>query len=119
MPPPSPPPPPPSATVCFRNDRFDGRCVTPIESTPGAESGDDDATGFRKILYEPQSYPDNYCSQEAFLSSLRMNTNLKRYRYWPLVAKTACIAQHLSVIAIFVIVWLWLRAGAIEPPALY
>ncbi|KAF4661639.1 hypothetical protein FOL46_005646 [Perkinsus olseni] len=118
MPPPSPPPPPPSATVCFRNDRFDGRCVTPIESTPGAESGDDDATGFRKILYEPQSYPDNYCSQEAFLSSLRMNTNLKRYRYWPLVAKTACIAQHLSVIAIFVIVWLWLRAGAIEPPAL-
>ncbi|EER18471.1 phosphatidylinositol glycan, class c, putative [Perkinsus marinus ATCC 50983] len=26
-----------------------------------------------------------------------MNTNLRRYRYWPLVAKTACIAQHLSV----------------------
>ncbi|KAF4656530.1 hypothetical protein FOL47_008887 [Perkinsus chesapeaki] len=118
--------PPPSATVFFRNDRFDGRCVTPIESAGPPSSGSvnaavqssTDTSGFRKILYEPQSYPDNYCSQEAFLSSLRMNTNLKRYRYWPLVAKTACIAQHLSVIAIFVIVWLWLRAEAIEPPAL-
>lgn len=46
--------------------------------------------------------PDNYTDPPTFLSHLQRNPRLQPYEFWPLVADSTVIVQHLSSVAIFV-----------------
>ncbi|KAI4093588.1 MAG: hypothetical protein LQ344_002815 [Seirophora lacunosa] len=46
--------------------------------------------------------PDNYTDPPTFLSHLQRNPRLQPYDFWPLVADSTVIVQHLSSVAIFV-----------------
>ncbi|KAL9583149.1 MAG: hypothetical protein Q9212_002878 [Teloschistes hypoglaucus] len=46
--------------------------------------------------------PDNYTDPPTFLSHLQRNPRLQPYDFWPLVADSTVIAQHLSSVVIFI-----------------
>ena len=46
--------------------------------------------------------PDNYTDPPTFLSHLQRNPRLRPYDFWPLVADSTVIVQHISSVAIFV-----------------
>ena len=45
--------------------------------------------------------PDNYTDAPTFLSHLQRNPRLQLYDFWPLVADSTAIVQHLCSVAIF------------------
>jgi phosphatidylinositol glycan class C protein len=49
-----------------------------------------------------QSYPDNYTDEETFLDHLQRNPRLRPYEFWPLVADSTIIVQHVCSVVIFV-----------------
>ncbi|CAN3353176.1 phosphatidylinositol N-acetylglucosaminyltransferase Gpi2p subunit [Diutina catenulata] len=50
---------------------------------------------WKKLLYLPQAYPDNY-TDPSFLSQLKRNTTVAKYSYSRLVADFSLIVLHLS-----------------------
>lgn len=46
--------------------------------------------------------PDNYTDPPSFLSHLQRNPRLQPYDFWPLVADSTVIVQHLSSVVIFI-----------------
>ncbi|RPB24074.1 phosphatidylinositol N-acetylglucosaminyltransferase [Terfezia boudieri ATCC MYA-4762] len=48
---------------------------------------------WRKLLWVKQNYPDNW---------LQRNVNVHPYDFWPLVAESTVITQHLSSVVIFI-----------------
>ncbi|XP_068174542.1 phosphatidylinositol N-acetylglucosaminyltransferase subunit C [Antennarius striatus] len=75
------------------------------------------AAPWRKVLWEPQPYPDNYVDQR-FLEELRRNEGIRQYRYWPVVKEAGFVGQQLSCVAIFITVWLYLEQGLLSPERL-
>ncbi|KAI9209746.1 phosphatidylinositol N-acetylglucosaminyltransferase subunit C [Polychytrium aggregatum] len=59
---------------------------------------------WKKILYQKQSYPDNYVP-DNFLSEMRQNVDLKNYNYWELSVQAGTLTQQISSITIFVSVF--------------
>lgn len=56
---------------------------------------------WRKLLWVKQSYPDNWVDS-SFLNQLQRNVNVHPYDFWPLVAESTVITQHLSSVVIFI-----------------
>ncbi|KAJ8522527.1 hypothetical protein ONZ45_g895 [Pleurotus djamor] len=72
-------------------------------------------TGWEKVLWKRQPYPDNYIPSHAFLSSLRTNPNFQPYTYWTLVLLSFAISQHLSSLFIFLAVYVRLKDLSLHP----
>jgi phosphatidylinositol glycan class C protein len=47
--------------------------------------------------------PDNYTDQATFLEQLQRNPRLQPYLFWPLVADTTVIVQHVCSVILFVV----------------
>ncbi|KAK4042139.1 phosphatidylinositol N-acetylglucosaminyltransferase-domain-containing protein [Parachaetomium inaequale] len=58
---------------------------------------------FQKLLWVKQSYPDNYTDQATFLENLQRNPRVRPYDFWPLVADSTVIVQHVCSVIIFVV----------------
>ncbi|CAG8975900.1 hypothetical protein HYALB_00006517 [Hymenoscyphus albidus] len=56
-----------------------------------------------KLLWVKQSYPDNYTDQTTFLEHLQRNPRLQPYDFWPLVADSTVIVQHVCSVVIFIV----------------
>ncbi|ODH45731.1 hypothetical protein GX48_08197 [Paracoccidioides brasiliensis] len=56
---------------------------------------------WKKLLWVKQSYPDNYTDTETFLDHLQRNPRLRPYDFWPLVADSTVIVQHVCSVVIF------------------
>ncbi|KAF1983861.1 GPI2-domain-containing protein [Aulographum hederae CBS 113979] len=56
---------------------------------------------WKKLLWVKQSFPDNYTDEETFLDHLQRNPRLQPYEFWPLVASSTVIVQHVCAVCIF------------------
>ena len=61
------------------------------------------------------SDPDNYTDAETFLDHLQRNPKLRPYDFWPLVADSTVIVQHVCSVAIFVCCFAGIYQGRISP----
>lgn len=59
---------------------------------------------WRRILYEPQPYPDSH-TDESFLSQLVTNANVRPLSYASLCIDACAITQRLAMLALFLIVF--------------
>ena len=59
--------------------------------------------------------PDNYTDPPTFLSHLQRNPRLQPYEFWPLVADSTVIVQHLSSVAIFVCCFVGIYREQVSP----
>uniref|UniRef100_A0A8C4SSX0 Phosphatidylinositol glycan anchor biosynthesis, class C n=1 Tax=Erpetoichthys calabaricus TaxID=27687 RepID=A0A8C4SSX0_ERPCA len=73
---------------------------------------------WRKVLYEPQPFPDNYVD-ERFLEELRKNIYVRRYRYWSVVFESGLVAQQLACVSVFVVLWWYMDRGLLTPHWLF
>ncbi|KAK3069920.1 glycosylphosphatidylinositol anchor biosynthesis [Teratosphaeriaceae sp. CCFEE 6253] len=71
-------------------------------SRRGGDVGRRRKTTWKKLLWVKQSYPDNYTDEETFLDHLQRNPRLRPYEFWPLVADSTIIVQHVCSVVIFV-----------------
>ncbi|KAI4124571.1 MAG: hypothetical protein LQ338_004733 [Usnochroma carphineum] len=63
-------------------------------------------------------YPDNYTDPPTFLSHLQRNPRLQPYEFWPLVADSTVIVQHLSSVAIFVCCFVGIYQEKVSPESI-
>ncbi|PQE06255.1 phosphatidylinositol N-acetylglucosaminyltransferase protein [Rutstroemia sp. NJR-2017a BBW] len=70
---------------------------------------------WKKLLWVKQSYPDNYTDQETFLEHLQRNPRLQLYDFWPLVADSTVIVQHVCSVIIFVVCFVGIRQEKLSP----
>lgn len=73
---------------------------------------------WRKVLYERQPFEDNYVDPQQFLQELRENENLMNYQYGEVVLNTFVIAQQISAVALFCVVFGKLFLGQMAPYSL-
>ena len=59
--------------------------------------------------------PDNYTDPPTFLSHLQRNPRLQLYDFWPLVADSTVIVQHICSVAIFVCCFVGIYQERISP----
>lgn len=59
--------------------------------------------------------PDNYTDPPTFLSHLQRNPRLLPYDFWPLVADSTVIVQHISSVAIFVCCFVGIIQERVSP----
>lgn len=62
--------------------------------------------------------PDNYTDPPTFLSHLQRNPRLQPYDFWPLVADSTVIVQHLSSVAIFVCCFVGIDQEQVSPESI-
>ncbi|EPE05549.1 phosphatidylinositol n-acetylglucosaminyltransferase subunit c [Ophiostoma piceae UAMH 11346] len=72
---------------------------------------------WKKLLWVKQSYPDNYTDQATFLENLQRNPRLKPYDFWPLVADSTVIVQHVCSVIVFVICFVGIFQDRVSPVA--
>ena len=72
---------------------------------------------WKKLLWVKQSYPDNYTDEETFLAHLQRNPSLRPYEFWPLVADSTIIVQHVCSVVIFVCCFTGIFQERIAPEA--
>ncbi|CAK7222018.1 glycosylphosphatidylinositol anchor biosynthesis [Sporothrix curviconia] len=70
---------------------------------------------WKKLLWVKQSYPDNYTDQATFLENLQRNPRLQPYDFWPLVADSTVIVQHVCSVIIFVICFVGISQDRVSP----
>ncbi|KAK4693467.1 phosphatidylinositol N-acetylglucosaminyltransferase subunit C, partial [Lecanoromycetidae sp. Uapishka_2] len=71
---------------------------------------------WKKLLWVKQKdYPDNYTDPPTFLSALQRNPRLRPYDFWPLVADSTVIAQHISSVVIFVCSFVGIYQQRVSP----
>ncbi|KAL8690915.1 MAG: hypothetical protein Q9218_003747 [Villophora microphyllina] len=71
---------------------------------------------WKKLLWVKQpKYPDNYTDPPTFLSHLQRNPRLQPYDFWPLVADSTVIVQHLSSVAIFICCFVGIYEEKVSP----
>ncbi|BFZ54003.1 glycosylphosphatidylinositol anchor biosynthesis [Savitreella phatthalungensis] len=68
---------------------------------------------WRKVLWVKQDYPDNWVDQ-TFLNKLQRNANVVAYEYWPLVADSTVLSQHVCSVAIFVASFVGIYSGSAD-----
>ncbi|KAI3392331.1 hypothetical protein diail_5882 [Diaporthe ilicicola] len=61
--------------------------------------------------------PDNYTDQGTFLENLQRNPRLKPYDFWPLVADSTVIVQHVCTVCIFVVCFVGIHQRRLSPVA--
>ncbi len=71
---------------------------------------------WRKLLWTPPRYPDNY-TDSSFLSDLLRNPSTPTYNLYALVADSTNITQHLCIVAIFVSVFCGIYRGELNAGA--
>ncbi|KAL8660358.1 MAG: hypothetical protein Q9202_006629 [Teloschistes flavicans] len=59
--------------------------------------------------------PDNYTDPPTFLSHLQRNPRLQPYDFWPLVADSTVIVQHLSSVVIFICCFIGIYEDKVSP----
>lgn len=59
--------------------------------------------------------PDNYTDPETFLDHLQRNPRLRPYDFWPLVADSTVIVQHVCSVAIFICAYAGIYQDRISP----
>ncbi|KAI9819246.1 MAG: hypothetical protein M1827_007402 [Pycnora praestabilis] len=58
---------------------------------------------WKKLLWVKHiGYPDNYTDEDTFLDHLQRNPRLQPYDFWPLVADSTVIVQHVCSVIVFV-----------------
>lgn len=62
-----------------------------------------------------ESDPDNYTDTETFLDHLQRNPRVRPYDFWPLVADSTVIVQHVCSVAIFVCCFVGIVQGRVSP----
>lgn len=62
---------------------------------------------WRKILYEPQPFPDNYVDK-SFLIGLQKNVNVKSYGYFSVVCASFVISQQISIVTLLLVAFEYL-----------
>jgi phosphatidylinositol N-acetylglucosaminyltransferase subunit C len=72
---------------------------------------------WKKLLWVKQSYPDNYTDQATFLENLQLNPRLQQYEFWPLVADSTVIVQHVCSVIIFVVCFVGIFLERLSPVA--
>jgi len=73
---------------------------------------------WKKLLWIKQhGFPDNYTDTETFLDHLQRNPRLRPYDFWPLVADSTVIVQHVCSVAIFVCAYAGIYQGRLSPVA--
>jgi phosphatidylinositol glycan class C protein len=73
---------------------------------------------WKKLLWIKQhGFPDNYTDTETFLDHLQRNPRLRPYDFWPLVADSAVIVQHVCSVAIFICAYAGIYQGRLSPVA--
>ncbi|KAL4873592.1 hypothetical protein BDV12DRAFT_160321 [Aspergillus spectabilis] len=70
---------------------------------------------WKKLLWVKQTYPDNYTDTETFLDHLQRNPRVRPYDFWPLVADSTVIVQHVCSVAIFVCCFVGIVQGRVSP----
>lgn len=70
---------------------------------------------WKKLLWVKQPFPDNYTDEETFLDHLQRNPKLRPYEFWPLVADSTIIVQHLCSVVIFVCCFTGINQGRVLP----
>ncbi|KAF7184931.1 Phosphatidylinositol N-acetylglucosaminyltransferase GPI2 subunit [Pseudocercospora fuligena] len=70
---------------------------------------------WKKLLWIKSPYPDNYTDEETFLSHLQRNPRLRPYEFWPLVADSTIIVQHVCSVVIFVACFVGIFQDRIKP----
>jgi phosphatidylinositol glycan class C protein len=61
------------------------------------------------------SDPDNYTDQDTFLEHLQRNPRLQPYDFWPLVADSTVIVQHVCSVIIFVVCFVGIFQDRVSP----
>lgn len=59
--------------------------------------------------------PDNYTDQATFLENLQRNPRLKPYDFWPLVADSTVILQHVCSVIIFIVSFVTIFQERVSP----
>lgn len=72
---------------------------------------------WKKLLWVRQSYPDNYTDEATFLDHLQRNPRLQPYEFWPLVAASTVIAQHVCAVLVFVTCFAGIVQERVSPVA--
>lgn len=72
---------------------------------------------WKKLLWVKQAYPDNYTDEFQFLSHLQRNPSLRPYEFWPLVADSTIIVQHVASVIIFVCCFVGIFQERVSPVA--
>ncbi|KAH6672101.1 phosphatidylinositol N-acetylglucosaminyltransferase-domain-containing protein [Halenospora varia] len=72
---------------------------------------------WKKLLWVKQSYPDNYTDQDTFLEHLQRNPRLQPYDFWPLVADSTVIVQHVCSVIVFIVCFIGIFQERIPPVA--
>ncbi|CAP67872.1 uncharacterized protein PODANS_1_17510 [Podospora anserina S mat+] len=70
---------------------------------------------FQKLLWVKQSYPDNYTDQATFLENLQRNPRVQPYDFWPLVADSTVILQHVCSVIIFIVCFVGIFQERVSP----
>lgn len=71
---------------------------------------------WKKLLWIKQhGYPDNYTDTETFLDHLQRNPRLRPYDFWPLVADSTVIVQHVCSVAVFVCAYAGIYQDRLSP----
>ncbi|KAG9847559.1 GPI2-domain-containing protein, partial [Aureobasidium melanogenum] len=70
---------------------------------------------WKKLLWVKQAYPDNYTDEETFLDHLQRNPRLRPYDFWPLVADSTVIVQHIGSVIIFVCCFVGIKQQRVSP----
>ena len=59
--------------------------------------------------------PDNYTDPLSFLARYQRNPRLRPYEFWPLVADSTVIVQHISSVAIFICSFVGIYEDRVSP----
>ncbi|KAK3991210.1 phosphatidylinositol N-acetylglucosaminyltransferase subunit C [Cladorrhinum sp. PSN332] len=70
---------------------------------------------FQKLLWVKQSYPDNYTDQTTFLENLQLNPRVQPYDFWPLIADSTVILQHVCSVVIFIVCFVGIYQERVNP----
>jgi phosphatidylinositol glycan class C protein len=62
-----------------------------------------------------QTDPDNYTDQATFLENLQRNPRVRPYDFWPLVADSTVIVQHVCSVIIFVVCFVGIFQERVSP----
>ena len=70
-------------------------------------------TAADELTIEPD--PDNYTDTETFLDHLQRNPRVRPYDFWPLVADSTVIVQHVCSVVIFVCCFVGIVQDRVSP----
>lgn len=75
------------------------------------------AKAWKKLLWVKQTYPDNYTDEQTFLDHLQ-RPRVRLYDFWPLVADSTIIVQHVSSVVIYVCCFVGIYQDRVSPTSI-